>query len=173
MLSVPPFQTLLRFYSHLTSRLAFPPLSFFFIFLSFSSLSRARAHTHTLTRFSVSLYFRRFLTSLPRFPRLRSRRRRFPFSLRDTTRPFNRVAFSLTRHPSVPSSIPLQLLRSFFDFLTLLASLPAVSTALPTISSSSGSLLSPSLYPTWRVIPRKPWYFVGHGVQSHGGPDEA
>lgn len=26
---------------------------------------------------------------------------------------------------------------------------------------------------TWRVISRKPWYFVGHGVQSHRGPDEA
>lgn len=37
-------------------------------------------------------------------------------------------------------------------------------------------LLSPfplSPLSAWRVISRKPWYFVGHGVQSHEGPDEA
>lgn len=85
------------------------------------------------------------------------------FFFRETTRPFNRVAFSLARNPPVPY---YSAIAPLFQFLRL-SSLPL---------SVSAALYSHPVLPTptaWRVIPRKPWYFVGHGVQSHGGPDEA
>lgn len=82
---------------------------------------------------------------------------------RGTTRPFNRVGLSLARDPSYSAIAPF-----LFQFLQLsYSSFPL---------SVSAALYSRSVLPSptaWRVIPRKPWYFVGHGVQSHGGPDEA
>lgn len=161
MLSVPPFQTLLRFYSHLTSRLlALPPPSFLFIFLSFSSLSRARARTHT--HFSVSLYISDvFLPPYRAFRACVLDVDSFLFSQRDTTRPFNRVAFSLTR-PIRPFLPPFRYsyfaVSSTFLLFSLLCP-PPLSTALPTTSSSPGSLPSHPL-----SIPLGELYPVNRGT---------
>lgn len=99
------------------------------------------------------------------------------FFSQDNVRPFNCVALLLVR--DLPISIPWWL-RCFSssDFLTLrfLFPYPPLSTLSVSLSRSRSLSLSYPVSPSptaWRVILRKPWYFVGHGVQSHGGSDEA
>lgn len=91
----------------------------------------------------------------------------FSAFLRKTTRPFNRVApFRSCYSPRLFALVLFQLRYfSISDFLTPRFRLPYIRRFLL-------SPFPPSL-PTWRVISRKPWYFVGHGAQSHEGPDEA
>lgn len=141
---------------------SFPNLTFFFPSLH-SAVSHARLTSlRYLSRFLPFLYFFFFFpyAFLSSYRLLSS-----ALLFRGTTRPFNRVAFSLARDPPVPY---YSAIAPLFQFLRLsYSSLP-----LPV----SAALYSHPVLPTptaWRVIPRKPWYFVGHGVQSHGGPDEA
>lgn len=113
---------------------------------------------------SVSLFFFPLTLSYPLTGSLRPPLVGSLFS-RDNATFFNRVALSLARDPPVPSCSAVAPL---FQFLRL--SYPSLPFSVSAALYSHPVLPSPT---AWRVIPRKPWYFVGHGVQSHGGPDEA
>lgn len=158
-----------RVFSFVLSFLLFKPLLFFllFFFIPFPFLRVS------------SLFFVLSAVSLPRFPifptfsylftwplSARSRRETLFFARqRDLLIALLFLARAI--HPFLPYSAVTPRYYSFSDFLT-----PPASSFLRISATLHRHTVSPSP-PTWRVIPRKPWYFVGHGVQSHGGPDEA
>lgn len=132
----------------------------------YTSSACSRLFLHSPSFCSVSFRYSHYVslsplrcTSLPAVSSLL-----FPHFFRETTRPFNRVAFSLALPPS-----------SVFTPFRSSCAVSVSPTFLLLASAFRRFLLSPfPLSPsTWRVISRKPWYFVGHGVQSHEGPDEA
>lgn len=141
--------------------ISFPHRALFLLSFRLSRYARITSSRY-LSRFLPLLYFF-FLRFFILLPTLSTRLPDSALFFRGTTRPFNRVGLSLARDPSYSAIVPF-----LFQFLQLsYSSFPL---------SVSAALYSRSVLPSptaWRVIPRKPWYFVGHGVQSHGGPDEA